>query len=290
MNVARWLNCPATIQTLHLKGVLNTFSENSLALWDHSTTTTGTDFIWQTKTRLFAFGESKDCAGFAGHWQQSLTLDLQVRPSQRVPFEQKSFDFPYWGVFISGMAAAGVMKNTVGSHLKRNKCCSNPLFLSFQDSLCCSYHNAVEKMSGFDCIQIPGAVKATVPGFPTKSNICGNRMNLPQATTCSEFPVSCLWKSFPTNGTYGKDDFPFYASLLDRLKRRSSPFPFPAYLCILAKILLVTPFLTISRGQKKYLISFSLVQSWNISGPKCALLYVPYLSSNGRNRHSRSKG
>ncbi len=93
----------------------------------------------------------------------------------------------------------GVAKKTVSNILMSLllpiiciECPTIVLFGIFQASLCCSYAKSLEKKSGFDCIQIPGAVKATVPGLPTNSNICGNGVNLPQATTCSEKKLSCL--------------------------------------------------------------------------------------------------
>ncbi len=78
-----------------------------------------------------------------------------------------------------------------------------------QDGLCCSYGAAKTKTFGFDCVnvgffyptfsslslflieknikcQIPGAVGNAAAGVPVQSNLCGNRLGLPQQVVCSE--------------------------------------------------------------------------------------------------------
>ncbi len=51
-----------------------------------------------------------------------------------------------------------------------------------QGSICCGYGSKGTKTTGYDCIMIPGASKATAMKNPAPNSICGNGKGLINTT------------------------------------------------------------------------------------------------------------
>ena len=51
-------------------------------------------------------------------------------------------------------------------------------FFFWQGSICCGYGSKGTKTTGYDCVMIPGASKATANKNPAPNSICGNGKGL----------------------------------------------------------------------------------------------------------------